>query len=184
MTGKIHPSFRNWTNLKVLDMSENHFSGTIPLWLGNFGASLEILNLRGNNFHGRLSQMFTNGSMHNLKKLDLSHNQLKGKVPQFLINCNKLQVLNLGHNQLSDTFPFWLQSMPELQVLVLRQNKLYGPIWHPRKFWGFQSLQIMDLSFNNFSGSLPSEYFTNWVGMIQARYGNKEQLRYMEDRYC
>ena len=80
LTGKIHPLFRNWTNLKVLDMSDNHFSGTIPQWLGNFGASLEILNLRGNNFHGRLPHMFTNESMLHLKKLDLSHNHLKGKV--------------------------------------------------------------------------------------------------------
>ena len=57
--------------------------------------------------------------------------------------------------------------MPELQILVLRQNKFYGPIWHPRKFGSFESLRFMDLSFNNFSGSLPSEYFINWVGMIQ-----------------
>ncbi|KAF3456981.1 hypothetical protein FNV43_RR01638 [Rhamnella rubrinervis] len=182
LTGKIHPSFRNWTNLKVLDMSENRFSGTIPQWLGNFGTSLEILNLHGNNIHGSLHQMLTKSSMLHLKKLDLSHNQLRGKVPQFLRNCSKLQVLNLGHNQISDTFPFWLQSMPELQVLVLRQNKFYGPIWHPPKFWSFERLHIMDLSFNNFSGSLPSEYFTDWVAMIQRPCGNTEQLRYVEDK--
>ncbi|KAF3455673.1 hypothetical protein FNV43_RR00313 [Rhamnella rubrinervis] len=171
------------TSLKVLDISKNQFSGTIPQWLGNFGSSLEILNLHGNNFHGNLPQTFRNGSMLNLKKLDLSDNQLQGKVPQFLMNCSKLQVLNLGHNQISDTFPFWLQSMPELQVLVLRWNKFYGPIWHPHKFRGFESLHIMDLSFNYFSGRLPSEYFTNWVGMLQATYGNENTLIYMEDRY-
>ncbi|KAF3456724.1 hypothetical protein FNV43_RR01378 [Rhamnella rubrinervis] len=171
------------TYLRVLDISKNQFSGTIPQWLGNFGSSLEILNLQGNNFHGNLPQMFRNGSMLNLKKLDLSDNQFQGKVPPFLITCRKLQVLNLGHNQISDTFPFWLQSMPELQVLVLRWNKFYGPIWNPHKFRGFESLRIMDLSFNNFSGRLPSEYFTNWVGMIQAPCGNKKTLIYMEDRY-
>ena len=100
-------------------MSHNHFSGTIPQWLGNFGTSPEILNLRGNNFHGSLPQMFTNGSMHNLNTLDLSDNQLQGKVPQFLINCSKLQVLNVGDNQISDTFPFLIKNLPELQVLVL-----------------------------------------------------------------
>ncbi|KAF3456719.1 hypothetical protein FNV43_RR01373 [Rhamnella rubrinervis] len=139
LSGKIHPSFRNWTNLKVLDMSENNFSGTIPQWLCIFGTSLEILNLYGNNFHGSLPQMFTNGSMLNLKTLDLSDNQLQGKVLQFLRNCSKLQVLNLEHNQISDTFPF--------------------------------------------CGSLPSEYFINWVAMIQAPYENKVQLRYMQDMY-
>ncbi|KAF3456985.1 hypothetical protein FNV43_RR01642 [Rhamnella rubrinervis] len=78
----------NWTYLKVLDMSKNHFSGTIPQWLGNFGSTLETLNLQGNKFHRSLSNMFTNESMLHLKKLDLSHNQLQGKVPQFLINCS------------------------------------------------------------------------------------------------
>ncbi|KAF3457743.1 hypothetical protein FNV43_RR02402 [Rhamnella rubrinervis] len=120
LTGKIHPSFRNWTYLKVLNKSKNHFSRTIPQWLGNFLTSLDILNLQGKNFHGSLPQIFTNGSMLHLTKLELSHNALQEKVPQFLINCSKLQVLNLGQNQISDTFPSWLQSLPELQVLVLQ----------------------------------------------------------------
>ena len=41
----------------------------------------------------------------------------------------------------------------------------------------------MDLSFNNFSGSLSSESFTNWVAMTHAPNGNKEQWRYMVEIY-
>ncbi|KAF3456976.1 hypothetical protein FNV43_RR01633 [Rhamnella rubrinervis] len=86
------------TYLKVLDMSKNQFSRTIPQWLGNFGSSLQILNLQGNNFHGNLPQMFRNGSMLNLKKLDLSDNP-QGKNPQQLANLTFLEYLNLS-NQL------------------------------------------------------------------------------------
>ncbi|KAF3457973.1 hypothetical protein FNV43_RR02635 [Rhamnella rubrinervis] len=168
------PSIRNkWTGLQVLDMSKNHFSGTIPKWLGS---SLEILNVQGNYFNGSIPhEIFTYGSMHNkLRVLDLSHNQFQGRVPQSLINCSKLEVLNVGHNQISDTFPFWLQSLPELQVLVLRSNKFLGPIWQPIKYFGFANLGTIDLSFNHFSGSLPSEYFRNWGYMSKAPHGKNQ----------
>ncbi|KAF3454487.1 hypothetical protein FNV43_RR04934 [Rhamnella rubrinervis] len=169
LTGRIHPSFRKWTSLKVLDLSKNHFDGTIPQGLGRLAGSLEFLNLKENNLQGSIPPISTNGSMHNMMRiLDLSHNQLQGKVPQSLINCSKLQVLNLGHNQISDTFPFWLQNLSELQILMLRSNNFFGPIWHPHKYLGFVNLSIIDLSFNHFSGSLPSEYFRNWVYMSKA----------------
>ncbi|KAF3457977.1 hypothetical protein FNV43_RR02639 [Rhamnella rubrinervis] len=173
----IPPSFRKWTGLKALDMSMNHFSGTIPRCLGS---SLEILNLQGNNFIGSIPHdIFTYGSMHDtLRVLDLSHNQLQGRVPQSLINCSKLQVLNLGHNKISDTFPFWLQSLPELQVLVLCSNKFFDPIWHPIKYFGFTNLGTIDLSFNHFDGSLPSEYFRNWDYISKAPHGNKSDMQY------
>ncbi|KAF3455414.1 hypothetical protein FNV43_RR00039 [Rhamnella rubrinervis] len=177
LTGIIQPSIRKWIGLKVLDMSKNHFGGTIPKWLGS---SLEILNLQGNNFNGSIPhEIFTYGSMHDaLRVVDLSHNQFQGRVPQSIINCSKLQILNLGHNQLSDTFPFWLQSLPDLQVLVLRSNKLFGPIWHPIKYFGFANLGTIDLSFNHFDGSLPSEYFRNWGYMSKALDGNKSDMIY------
>ncbi|XP_060668127.1 receptor-like protein 33 [Ziziphus jujuba] len=164
--GGIHPSFRKWNNLKFLDISYNHFGASVPRWLCNFNSSLEVFDLHGNNFEGRLHGMFSFGSMHNLKLLDLNYNQFQGQVPQSLINCSKLQIFNLGHNQISDVFPFWLQNLPELQVLVLRSNKFYGPIWHLNKSPGFLKLGFMELAFNYFNGSLPSEYFTNWGSMM------------------
>ncbi|KAF3454489.1 hypothetical protein FNV43_RR04936 [Rhamnella rubrinervis] len=177
LTGRIHPSFRKWTSFKVLDLSKNHFDGTIPQWLGRLAGSLEFLNLKENNLQGSIPLISTNGSMHNMMRiLDLSHNQLRGKVPQSLINCSKLQVVNLGHNQISDTFPFWLQNLSELQILVLRSNNFFGPIWHPHKYLGFVNLSIIDLSFNHFSGSLPSEYFRNWGYMSKAPDRNKSDM--------
>ncbi|KAF3458006.1 hypothetical protein FNV43_RR02668 [Rhamnella rubrinervis] len=176
LTGIIQPSICKWTGLKVLDMSENHFSGTIPQWLVS---SLEILNLQGNNFNGSIPhEIFANGDMQNtMRVLDLSHNQFQGRIPQSLINCSKLQVLNLGHNQISDTFPFWLQSLPELQVLPMSMmnkgsemevrkalkiftsidfsnNKFEGDI--PSSICKLQSLIMLNLSSNNFTGTMPS----------------------------
>ncbi|KAF3457447.1 hypothetical protein FNV43_RR02105 [Rhamnella rubrinervis] len=165
------------SQLEILDLGENKLNGRIPRWLGS---SIEILNLQGNNFNESIPhEIFTNGSMHNrMRVVDLSQNQFQGRVPQSLINCSKLQVLNLGHNQISDTFPFWLQSLPKLQVLILRSNKFFGPIWHPNKYFGFINLGTLDLSFNNFNGSLPSEYFKNWGYMSKGPDGNKLDVTY------
>ncbi|KAF3454500.1 hypothetical protein FNV43_RR04948 [Rhamnella rubrinervis] len=177
LTGRIHPSLRKWTRLKFLDLSKNHFGGTIPQWLGRLAGSLEFLNLKENNFQGSIPPISTNGNMHNMMRvLDLSHNQLQGKVPQSLINCSNLQILNLGHNQISDTFPFWLQNLSELQIILLRSNNFFGTVWHPHKSLGFVNLGIIDLSFNHFSGSLPSEYFRNWSYMSDTISFNISQV--------
>ncbi|XP_048333562.2 receptor like protein 22-like [Ziziphus jujuba] len=182
ISGGIHPSFQKWSNLKVFDISNNRFGGTVPRWLCNFSSSLEALNLKRNNFEGSLHQMFTCGGMHNLKFLDLSHNQFQGQLPHSLVNCSELQILNLGHNMISDRFPFWLQNLPELQVLALRSNKFYGPIWDPNKLLGFVKLGFVDLAFNNFSGSLPSEYFRNWGGMMVKDVNQKKPFfTYLRD---
>ncbi|KAF3442377.1 hypothetical protein FNV43_RR16293 [Rhamnella rubrinervis] len=157
LSGSIHPSFCKLIHLRVLDVSDNNLTGTIPPCLGKNDTS--ILELR---------------------TLDLSNNQLQGKVPRSLVQCRNLEILNLGHNQIRDTFPFWLAKLPELQVLVLRSNKFYGPIWHQNKFSGFMKLRIIDLSFNEFSGNLRSEIFRSWNAMTEvSSQDNSSRLKYM-----
>lgn len=179
LTGNVDPIFCELHNLKVLDVSNNNLSGEIPRCLGS-NSSLLMLNLQRNNFHGEIPPTCEERSV--LKTLDLSHNQLQGKIPKSLVTCKELEVLNIGHNQISDQFPFWTQSLPKLQILVLRSNKFDGPIWHPREFSGFENLRMIDLSFNNFGGVLPSEYFRNWSTInAEIPYVNKSKLRYMGD---
>ncbi|KAM6578674.1 hypothetical protein CsatB_030511 [Cannabis sativa] len=179
MSGGISDMFCDFVDLVVLDVSNNHLNGTIPSCLTSFSTELSMLSLKGNNFHGKIPQTFLDGNK--LMTLDLSHNQFQGKVPKSLIKCKALEVLNLGHNQLSDRFPFWLQNLPELQVLVLRSNNFSGPIWQRKMIVGFAKLRIVDLSFNNFNGRLPFDYFKNWRAINNEipRSNNSKPL-YME----
>ncbi|KAL7250970.1 hypothetical protein ACSBR1_012902 [Camellia fascicularis] len=159
LTGEIPPLICNLMSLEILDVSNNSLSGLITQCLGNLSNSLLVLNL-GNNrlFHGTFTTTFTEGSM--LRNLNLNGNQIEGQVPHSLLNCEYLEVLDLGKNKTNDTFPHWLETLIELQVLVLRFNRFHGHIGtsktkdkHP-----FPKLRIIDISCNEFTGLLPTNY--------------------------
>ena len=138
-----------------------------------------VLSIRNNHFQGNLPETFINGC--SLRTLDLNHNQIEGKIPRSLVKCQMLEVLNLGNNKLNNAFPFWLESLPELKILVLRVNGFHGPIWDPCINFGFSKLHVIDLSHNNFSGKLPSEYFQNWCAILKVTSNNKSHPGYMGD---
>jgi Leucine-rich repeat (LRR) protein len=128
---------------------------------------LEILNLRGNNFHGPLPQDIINECA--LQIIDLNGNKLEGKLPVSMINCQMLQVLDLGNNLIVDTYPEWLGVLPLLKVLVLKSNGFHGPIdyemnkqTHPF----FPELQVLDLSSNYFNGSIPARFLKQFKAMM------------------
>ncbi|KAM4108347.1 hypothetical protein ACB094_03G038300 [Castanea mollissima] len=177
LTGKIPRMICKVNSLQVLDISNNQLNGHIQQCLGHFSSSLVVLNMRNNCFQGSMPKSFIKGCR--LTTLDLSHNQIQGKIPRSLVQCQMLEVLNLGNNNINEAFPFWLQSLPELRILVLRANGFHGPIWAPHTGFGFSKLHVIDLSHNNFSGRLPSEYFRTWNAMQVVPAKDKSQPAYM-----
>ncbi|KAM5553644.1 receptor-like protein 6 [Rosa sericea] len=178
LTGALPSTICNLTSVQVIDLSNNSLSGRIPQCIGNFSQDLSVLDLHMNQFRGRIPSTFPKGNY--LRNLDLHGNQLEGTLPHSLINCTKMEVLDLGDNKLNDTFPNWLESLPELQVLILRSNRLYGPIGSPKTRFTFQKLRIIDLSFNQFGGPLPTKYFQKLVAMKDVQ---DDELKYMGEFY-
>jgi Leucine-rich repeat (LRR) protein len=163
LTGEIPQLICNLSSAFSLDLSSNYLSGLLPKCLGNMSEYLSILNLHGNSFHGTIPNTFSEGNK--LKMIDFSQNQLQGRLPRSLANCTMLEVLNLGHNQVNDTFPFWLGILPELRVLILRSNGIYGAMGNPNSSFDFPNIRIIDLSNNEITGKLPSQYFQTWKAM-------------------
>ncbi|PON80724.1 LRR domain containing protein [Parasponia andersonii] len=126
---------------------------------------LSVLNIRNNSFRGNIPQLCTSDGTSSLKMVDLSYNQLEGPIPRSMENCLMLEYLNLGDNQLYDAFPSWLGTLPNLRLLILRSNRLHGVISNPDSSSMFPNLRVVDLSYNNFTGELPSEYFRSWNAM-------------------
>ncbi|KAK4791251.1 hypothetical protein SAY86_031664 [Trapa natans] len=114
-----------------------------------------------------------------LQTIDLRNNHLQGPLPRSLVNCFDIRLLNVGNNQIIETFPSWLGSLKFLMVLILRFNHFHGEIQEPKRGAVFRQLKVIDLSYSNFRGSLPSSYFQYWVGM--ANYHSDEGLVYYDD---
>ncbi|EOA37434.1 hypothetical protein CARUB_v10011409mg, partial [Capsella rubella] len=173
-TGEIPQSICGLSSLEVLDLSNNNLHGSITWCLETMKmSSLLYLNLRNNILSGILPEIFWNAK--SLTSLDVSHNRLEGKIPASLVGCSALEVLNVGSNTIKDMFPFHLNSLQKLQVLVLHSNRFHGTLRNADGVWfGFPHLKIIDVSHNDFSGTLPSDYFLNWTVMYSKRDNNME----------
>ncbi|KAM3753061.1 hypothetical protein ACB098_03G065400 [Castanea mollissima] len=148
LTGEISPLYCNFSSIVKLDLSHNNLGGMLPKCLSKL-SNLEVLNLQNNNFRGILPGMYMEESR--LRAIDVSYNQLEGQVPRSLSNCTILEILLLGNNRFYDIFPSWLGKLPRLRVLSLQSNGFHSSIGKPESSLDFPKLQIIDVSFNNFT---------------------------------
>ncbi|KAJ0014119.1 hypothetical protein Pint_20221 [Pistacia integerrima] len=146
-----------------LDLSSNQLSGTLPdCWI-KF-ENLAVLNLANNGLSGTIPHSF--GSLRNIQALSLSNNSFSGEFP-FLRNCTRLTVMDLQKNALSGKIPDWIgESLPNLVILSLQSNKFHGNI--PFQLCRLVNIQILDLSFNNITGTIPN-CVKNFTALSQER---------------
>ncbi|XP_057996054.1 cuscuta receptor 1 [Hevea brasiliensis] len=162
------------THLNTLYMTRSNFKGTI-LSLGAL-AQLKTLYMTGSNFKGTI---FDQGSkVINVKELYLDGSSLDENLLQSLEVLSSLRVLSLG--ELNCTLPIqglphlkdleylhldysivnsnFLQSIGELsslQTLSLRNCGLNSTTFLNQGLCELIHLQMLDISYNDFSGSLP-----------------------------
>nr|VDD41559.1 unnamed protein product [Brassica oleracea] len=157
-TGELPLSLCSPRKLSFLNLSHNSFSGPIPQCLGD--SINGEMYLRHNNLNGKLPDIVCRSG--SLRTIDVGYNHITGKLPKSLANCTRLKTLDVRSNNITDTFPFWLEALPLLQVVLLGSNRFYGSISSPQHTLPFSKLQLLDISNNNFNGSLPSNCFVNW----------------------
>ncbi|KAF3440100.1 hypothetical protein FNV43_RR18378 [Rhamnella rubrinervis] len=174
LTGEISPMICNLSDLQMLSLYNNKLSGTLPQCLGNFSKSLMILQLGNNSFRGSIPQTCSSGS--NLRMMKLNSNQFQGKLPRSLVNCVMLESLDLTNNELTDVFPSWLGTLSELKLLLLHGNRFYGEIGRPKRDTDFPKLRVIDLSYNNFTGNLPADYWSSWSSMKEANVNHSDYM--------
>ncbi|KAL8527920.1 hypothetical protein ACS0TY_005654 [Phlomoides rotata] len=151
-------SFSNLTHIDSLHLSHNTITEQ-GLKVVN------VLDLRRNKLHGKIPTTI-GGTNYALANLVLNGNHLEGALPRSLASCTQLEVLDVGNNKIQDTFPSWLQNLTGLIVLILKSNCFHGSISPPlSNINSFSSLQIIDVSHNNFTGILPEKLFARLQGM-------------------
>ena len=119
-------------------------------------------------------------------RIDVSSNDLEGKIPSEITHLTKLDSFTLRYNRLSGNVPPELGSLTELATLVLSDNSLSGSI--PPELGNLTKLNDLNLSSNRLSGSIPPELgnltkldvlylsFNDLSGSIPPELGNLTKL--------
>jgi Leucine-rich repeat (LRR) protein len=168
--------------LRTVLCGNNKLSGTIPESLRFRGETLAFLNLSNNYLTGTLSPALITSLTHInflyasdnaltgpfpanwsvcglLSFLFLDSNYLTGTLPVTLATAPSLHSLNLSHNHLSGALPATHQQTARLQVLMLHHNHLSGNLSAFFNASAQPRLSAVQLSGNQFTGTLPAELF-------------------------
>ncbi|XP_050217909.1 receptor-like protein 7 [Mercurialis annua] len=167
-----------FSNLRVMDLSNNHFSRKIP---SKFLHILNAMKVRNTSrmtymqdymipnsifafsyfgYYDYSMTLYNKGLEMNYMKIpdilvgmDLSNNKFQGEIPDIIRNLKGLQLLNLSGNTFTGAIPSSLADLKALECLDLSKNQLSGQI--PMKLTELTSLSSFDVSFNDLSGPMP-----------------------------
>ncbi|KAL2564926.1 hypothetical protein GLYMA_19G100700v4 [Glycine max] len=152
LMGKICESLVGLDQLRVLNLSDNLFTGSLPNTLFHL-QNLEVMDLSNNHFEGPINTAICS-SLPQLRVIKLSGNLFSGKIPGNLGNCSSLQHLSINENNLSGSLPGSIFQLQYLRVLLLQENKLSGQL--SKGLGKLSNLVEFDISNNEFSGILPN----------------------------
>ncbi|KAG6697161.1 hypothetical protein I3842_09G184900 [Carya illinoinensis] len=154
INGFIPPEIGMLKNLITLNLSLNMLVGPIPSTIGHL-TNLENLYLDGNKINGSIPPEI--GMLTNLSLLSLSSNILVGPIPFIWDNLTYLNYLDLSVNDLTGSIPYHERNLYWVTHVNLSHNFLSGEI--PIALGSIalaRHLQSLDLSYNNFTGNIPS----------------------------
>uniref|UniRef100_A0A0R0FS76 Uncharacterized protein n=3 Tax=Glycine max TaxID=3847 RepID=A0A0R0FS76_SOYBN len=176
LEGGISKSFGNSCALRSLDMSGNNLNKELSVIIHQLSGcarfSLQELNIRGNQINGTLSDLSIFSS---LKTLDLSENQLNGKIPESNKLPSLLESLSIGSNSLEGGIPKSFGDACALRSLDMSNNSLseeFPMIIHHLSGCARYSLEQLSLSMNQINGTLPDLSIFSSLKKLYL-YGNK-----------
>ncbi|KAK8272660.1 hypothetical protein V6Z11_D11G348300 [Gossypium hirsutum] len=159
MFGELPSTLQNSPNFIMFDLSENHFSGSVPAWIGDKLSNLVTLSLRSNNFDGHIPHKICD--LQFLQNLDLAHNNISGVIPKCFNNLSAMATTNKTNNfvfvKYVDADSFFLNA---LLVLKGREDE-YGST--------LGLVTSMDLSDNSLTGEIPKE-IGSLVGLLSLNF--------------
>ncbi|GLJ20197.1 hypothetical protein SUGI_0366600 [Cryptomeria japonica] len=172
--GQIPQDIGNITSLGILHMNDNKLRGSLPSSLSltgelptNFSGLQTMINqsnhayLIGYNYYfahlffENDIDLFNKGQQMQYQKIlsiftliDLSDNQLTGKIPEELGVLKALISMNISRNNLTGEMPGFIGDIQDLESLDLSHSLLTEPITD--SLGNLDMLGYLDLSYNNF----------------------------------
>ncbi|GAU32304.1 hypothetical protein TSUD_43470 [Trifolium subterraneum] len=150
----LNSRFPNWlqtqNDLSILFLSNVDNLPPIPIWFWGKLQTIDIMEISYNNLTGKIPNLELN--LTNYPFIDLSSSQLEGFIPSFLLQA---RALYLSNNRFSDLAPLLCtKTKPtNLQYLDISNNQLKGEF--PDCWMNLASLKSVDLSNNKLSGKIP-----------------------------
>eukprot|EP00268_Persea_americana_P013796 TRINITY_DN16124_c3_g1_i1.p1 TRINITY_DN16124_c3_g1~~TRINITY_DN16124_c3_g1_i1.p1 ORF type:complete len:775 (+),score=101.95 TRINITY_DN16124_c3_g1_i1:169-2493(+) len=153
------------SSLRVLDISENSFQGSIKTWIVSL-LNLEVLTMHSNSFEGSIPNEVC--KMLNIRILDLSHNNISGLIPICLIDINPWMENDMERQNSSldgvvvdlttkgRTYAFSSAPLSKMTSIDLSNNALNGVI--PSEMGFLKGLHSLNLSYNDLRGGIPSTF--------------------------
>ncbi|XP_039136309.1 probable leucine-rich repeat receptor-like protein kinase At1g35710 [Dioscorea cayenensis subsp. rotundata] len=136
--------------MSYLNLANNRFNGRVPDSIGRL-ANLRILQLKENSFVGTLTEHhFLN--LTDLYYMDFSYNLLQLNVPNDWVPPFYADTIMMCSCRISSVFPAWLKTQTGLEYLCLSEAEISGNV--PTWFWNLSSngLVLLNISHNNLSG--------------------------------
>jgi len=152
MEGIIPSTVGLASNLKLLSVHDNAFTGTIPV-LGNM--PLETFHGQNNLFKGILPFDYGYGGTwpNTLKEWVVYNNTLTGSIPEGIGFVSDLEDLRLHHNQFHGSIPESIGQLERLFRFEAQSNFLVGTI--PESIGLLPALRDVRVQFNQLSGEVP-----------------------------
>ncbi|CAN1284749.1 Receptor-like protein kinase 7 [Linum perenne] len=160
--GTISDGLNNCTNLEVLDLGLNSFTGKFPVFSGLW--KLRYLNLNKTGISGHFPWTSL-ANLSNLEFLSLGDNLFDelSRFPDEILKLNKLTWLYLTSTSIKGRIPDAISNLTLLQNLELSDNQLYGEI--PSGIGKLTNLWQLELYNNSLSGKLP-DGFGNLTNLV------------------
>ncbi|KAG6388850.1 hypothetical protein SASPL_150286 [Salvia splendens] len=183
LSGQISPSLSALPGLTFLVLTSHSLTGPLPAELSKC-SSLKVLNVSGNYLSGSVPDL---SMLTSLEALDISLNSFTGPFPGWVGSLTGLVSLVLGQNTYDEgEIPPTIGKLKKLQWLFLANSSLKGEI--PESIFELEALGTLDICVNKITGRLPAsiakmrslfkiELYTNYLtGEIPAEVANLTDL--------
>ncbi|XP_071685288.1 uncharacterized protein [Lolium perenne] len=208
--GQISPILCKLLYLRIIDLSHNKLSGSLPACIGNISFKGETDDQIFQPVHRFISYFYRNfyapkkysnsydfksfafatkGNLYtygrsfflSMSGIDLSANMLDGEIPWELGNLSRIKSLNLSYNFFVGPIPATFGGMKEIESLDLSHNELSGLI--PQQLTQLSSLGVFSVAYNNLSGCIPNSGQRGSFG-IQSYLANTNLHKITHGNMC